>query len=95
MTTTSPLTSGWPSSSRATPGASWITRKSSSLTMLSISDVAPPRLTMALRGEPESTSVSWNPLAMESIATKTPTTPAIPRTATRLDAHRSLTLRML
>src|SRR5579864_3142838 len=67
----------------------------SSPTPLVISDVAPPRTINALSGEPEETSVALKPLARESIATKTPTVPAMPATATIAEVQRALTLRML
>ena len=67
------------------PGESVMTLSWSSVSELSISVVAPPRMMMAFMGEPESTSVSSKPLAMASMATKTATTPAMPSTATRFD----------
>ncbi len=60
---------------------------------LSISVVAPPRVTMAFMGEPLSTRVRWNPRAMASMTTKTATTPAMPRMAMALLAHRARTER--
>src|SRR5689334_8210015 len=63
--------------------------------LLSISDVDPARLTMALSADPEETSVALNPFARESIATNTPTVPAIPSTATMADVQRWRTLRRL
>src|SRR6266480_3260514 len=54
ITTTSGLTSA-PASPRSTPGASSTTRTCSSVTLLSISEVAPARLTIALRADPEAT----------------------------------------
>ncbi len=94
MTTTSPDTSG-PRASRATPGASSITWSSSSVTALTISESAPARRTIALRGEPEATRVAWKPCAIASIATNTPTVPAMPSTATTADVQRCSTLRTL
>src|SRR5579859_584716 len=67
----------------------------SSATPLVISEVAPARTTSALSGEPDETIVVRNPLASDSMATNTPTVPAIPSTATIEDVHRALTLRML
>src|SRR5690242_2039114 len=67
----------------------------SSPTPLVISEVAPARTIRALSGEPDETRVALKPLARESIATKTPTVPAIPTTATMAEVHRALTLRML
>ena len=58
-------------------------------TPLSISLVAPARRTIALRGEPEATRVASKPLASESMATNTPTVPAMPSTATTVDVHRA------
>ena len=60
-----------------------------------ISEVAPARRTSALSAEPEETSVALNPRASESMATKTPTVPAMPRTATMAEVQRALTLRKL
>src|SRR5580693_1878722 len=67
----------------------------SSGTPLVISEVAPARTISALSSEPDATSVARNPRASESIATNTPTVPAIPSTATIVDVHRAFTLRML
>ncbi len=64
-------------------------------TQLIISAVAPARMTMALSSEPEDTSVALKPRASESMATKTPTVPAIPATATIAEVQRALTLRKL
>jgi hypothetical protein len=50
---------------------------------------------MALSAEPDETSVALNPRASESIATKTPTVPAIPSTATIAEVQRAFTLRTL
>jgi hypothetical protein len=94
ITTTSGLTSG-PPSPRSTPGASSTTRTCSSITLLSISDVAPARRTIALRADPEATRVASKPRARESMATKTPTVPAMPSTATTVDVHRAPRLRTL
>ena len=58
ITTTSGLISGTPWPERASCDASPITRTSSRVTMLSISDDAPARRTMALEGEPEATRVA-------------------------------------
>ncbi len=63
--------------------------------MLTISLPTPARRTMALEGEPEATSVALKPRAMDSIATKTPTAPAMPSTATMAEVQRSRTLRTL
>ena len=50
---------------------------------------------IALSAEPEETSVSLKPRASDSMATNTPTVPAIPSTATIADLHRAVTLRKL
>src|ERR1700722_12940507 len=50
---------------------------------------------MALSSEPDATSVALNPRASDSIAMKTPTVPAMPRTATIADVQRAFTLRTL
>src|ERR1700730_11135067 len=92
--TTSGVTSG-PSEDRAIPGASCSILTASMPTPPVISDVAPARITMALSTEPEDTSVALNPRASESIATNTPTGPAIPRTATIAEVQRAFTLRKL
>ena len=92
--TTSGLTRA-PALPRATPGASSMTRTCSSITLLSISEVAPARRTMAFWAEPDATSVAWKPRASESMATKTPTVPAMPRTATTVEVQRSRRLRRL
>jgi hypothetical protein len=60
-----------------------------------ISEVAPARMMMALSSEPEETSVALNPRARDNIATKTPTVPAMPTTATIAELHRAFTLRRL
>ena len=60
-----------------------------------ISEVAPARMMMALSSEPEETSVALNPRASESMATNTPTVPAMPTTATIAEVHRAFTLRKL
>ena len=41
----------------------------------------PERWTIAFWGRPEEVTVAWKPRASASIATKTPTVPAIPSTA--------------
>jgi len=64
-------------------------------TPLVISEVAPPRTISALSGEPDETSVARKPFARESIATKTPTVPAMPATATIAEVQRAFTLRKL
>ena len=81
--------------SRATPAASSIVRSSSRVIALTISESAPARRTIALPGEPEATSVARKPWAMASMATKTPTVPAMPRTATMAEVQRWRTLRTL
>ena len=63
--------------------------------MLSISEFEPARRTIALPGEPEEVRVARKPLARASMATKTPTVPAIPSTATTAEVQRSRTLRRL
>ena len=94
-TTTSGLTSGPMPGARATPGTSSITRTWSTGTPLSISLVEPARRTMALRAEPDATSVASKPRASDSIATNTPTVPAMPRIATTVDVHRARSDRRL
>ncbi len=64
-------------------------------TPLVISDVAPARVMSAFSAEPEETSVALNPRASDNMATKTPTVPAIPTTATIVEVQRALTLRTL
>jgi hypothetical protein len=60
-----------------------------------ISEVAPARIMMALSSDPEETSVALNPRASDSMATNTPTVPAIPTTATIAELQRAFTLRKL
>jgi hypothetical protein len=50
---------------------------------------------MAFSGRPDETSVALKPRARASIATKTPTVPAIPSTATTDEVQRSFALRRL
>ena len=90
-TTTSGLTRG-PAGDRATPGATSRIFRCSTLTLLSISEVAPARRTIAFSGDPEETSVAWKPRAMASMATNTATVPAMPSTATTVEGQRSRTL---
>ncbi len=94
MTTTSGLTSG-PEASRATWGASSTSRTSSTLRMLVISLSAPARWTIAFWGWPDEVTVALKPRARASMATKTPTVPAMPRTATTEELQRSFALRRL
>ncbi len=94
MTTTSGLTSG-PEASRATCGASSTSRTSSTCRMLVISLSAPARWTIAFWGRPDEVTVALKPRARASMATKTPTVPAMPRTATTEELQRSLALRRL
>jgi len=49
----------------------------------------PARITRALPGEPEATNVALKPLARDSMATKTPTVPAMPIMATMVDVQRA------
>ena len=60
-----------------------------------ISEVDPARMTSALSGEPEATSVARKPRASESMATNTPTVPAMPRMATMVEVQRARMLRKL
>src|SRR5260370_7660323 len=91
ISTASGVTKG-PAAPRAMPGASWIILAESIVTLLVISDVGPARVMSALSAEPEETSVALNPRASDSMATKTPTVPAIPTTATIVEVQRALTL---
>ena len=63
--------------------------------MLSISEVAPARRTIAFWGEPEVTRAASKPRARASMATNTPTVPAMPRMATMVVRQRARTLSML
>ena len=94
ITTTSGLTSG-PAGPLATCGASSTIRTSSADSTLVISLSAPARWTMAFSGSPEEVSVAWKPRASASMATKTPTVPAIPSTATTEEVQRSFALSRL
>ena len=60
-----------------------------------ISEEEPARMTRALSGEPEATRVALKPRASESMATKTPTVPAMPRMATIVEVQRARMLRKL
>ena len=94
ITTTSGLTRGtFPS--RATWGASSITRTSSIVMMLVISLSAPARWTIALSASPEEVIVALKPRARASMATNTPTVPAMPSTATSEEVQRAPALRRL
>ena len=93
-TTTSGLASG-PSAARCTSAASSSGRSWSRVTALSSSDVAPARRTNALSGSPEVMSAAWKPLARASMATNTPTVPAMPRMATMVVRQRARTLSRL
>jgi len=95
MTTSSGLESGVPSGLRATCGASAITRVWSRDTPLSISELAPARRMIEFEGEPDAIKVAWKPRAMASMATKTPTVPAMPRIETTAVVHRAATERTL
>ena len=94
ITTTSGLTSG-PASPRAICGASSTSRTSSTIITLVISVSAPARCTIAFWGSPDDAIVAWKPRARASIATKTPTVPAMPSTATTDDGQRAEALRRL
>ena len=94
ITTTSALTSG-PSAPRAICGASSTIRTSSSVMALVISLSAPERCTIAFCGWPEEVSVALKPRASASMATNTPTVPAIPSTATTEEVQRSFALNRL
>ena len=63
--------------------------------MLVISVSEPPRWTIAFSGRPDETMVALKPRASASIATNTPTVPAMPITATTDDVQRSRALRRL
>ena len=60
-----------------------------------ISEVEPARITRASSGVPEPTSVARKPRASESMATNTPTVPAMPRMATMVEVQRARMLRKL
>ncbi len=62
---------------------------------LSISEVAPARRTIAFWSEPDETSAASKPRARASMATKTPTLPAMPSTATTVEVQRTRTLSRL
>ena len=63
-------------------------RVSSSERPLTISLSAPARITMAVSGDPVVAIVVRNPSAIDSTATKTATTPAMPTTATSDEVSR-------
>src|SRR5438067_13005380 len=60
---------------------------------LAISPEEPPRSTIAFRGEPDDSRVNLKPRASESMATNTPTVPAMPSTATTVEVQRARRLR--
>ena len=60
-----------------------------------ISEVEPARITSASSGVPEATSVARKPRASDSMATNTPTVPAMPRMATMVEVQRARMLRKL
>ena len=93
-TTTSGLTIA-PPAARSTSPASSMTSSCSMVIALSISEVAPARRIIAFSSDPASTSAAWKPRARASMATNTPTLPAMPSTATMVDAHRERTLSRL
>ena len=88
MTNSSPDATG-PCSPRRTPGASPMRRTSSRVRMLIISLSAPERITIAVSGEPVVAIVLRKPSAIDSTATNTATTPAMPTTATSDEAERA------
>ena len=92
-TTNSSADATAPSAERRTPGASLMTRVLSRGRPLLSSVSLPPRMTMAVSGEPAPARAARNPSAMESTATKTTTTPATPVTATRDEPARCGTVR--
>ncbi len=53
-----------------------------------VSACEPPRRTIAVVSSPVLLSVAWKPWPIASIATSTPTTPAMPTTITELDPQR-------
>ena len=74
---------------RATPGASSIASMSCRERMLTDSPVEPDRRTTATSSRACPVTTERNPAAMESTATSTPTTPAMPKTATTETPRRS------
>src|SRR3954471_3310778 len=77
------------------PGACFMISTASPASPLVISLSAPPRMMMARSAAPAVCIVREKPSAIDSTATKTITTPAIPTTATADDPRRSRMVRML
>ena len=92
-TTKSSADATGPPAARRTPGASLMIRVLSRGSPLLSSVSLPPRMTIAVSGDPAPASAARNPSAMESTATKTTTTPATPVTATRDEPARCGTVR--
>src|SRR5690349_4140055 len=79
---------GLPALSRAIPGASLTTVTVSDPKPLDSSLFEPPRMIMATSSEPEPSSATLKPAAMDSNATSTRVTPPMPSTATSDDDQR-------
>ena len=73
---------------RRIPAASLTIRVLASASVLLSSESLPPRMTIAVSGDPAPVRAAWNPSAMDSTATKTITTPVTPITATAEDPAR-------
>ena len=92
-TTNSSAEATGPLSARRTPAASLMMRVSARASVLLNSLALPPRMMIAVSGDPAPASAAWKPSAIESTATKTSTTPATPTTATAEAPARSRSVR--
>ena len=88
-TTNSSAEATGPPSVRCTPAASFTIRALARSSTLLNSVSLPPRITIAVSGDPAPTIAARNPSAIDSTATKTITTPVTPTTATADDPARS------
>src|SRR6201991_3604459 len=91
-TTSSPEAMGLPCASFFTPGACMTTLALSRSRMELSSACEPPRSTMAVWSLPVARKVSAKPSLIASMATSTPTTPAMPTTTTEDEPSRWVTV---
>jgi hypothetical protein len=89
------LTSGLPLGPGATSGSALRMLAASRPTPLEISLSAPTRMTIALSGEPLSTSAAWKPEASAKAPTRIITTIAMPQPVASVVMGRWTTLRKL
>ena len=81
-----------PSAPRATPSVSAMMRVVGPPRPLIISPSAPLRRMITVSGDPDTVMACRNPFAIDKTATKTATTPAIPKTAAAVDPLREKTV---